>query len=214
MIGDIKKIWSLSEAVNKRIKYLSDNRNKPIRMSFTRTIPEPSEGLSVMWPYLSGLVGTNIQFRRLSYSGKFSITATLQQNVELPNLGQFSGKAFAAAAGFNNPAAIVWEAIPYSFVVDWFFHLDSLIAALAIQPFEGKWEVSRVGHSVSDQSVYGVYQDFDWGSVQADWPFMGTVSVQRYARERGFPMTFPWLTGGTLDPKQQVLALALLDQRR
>lgn len=43
--------------------------------------------------------------------------ATCTAELEIPNT------AFAAASawGLDNPAALVWEAIPYSFVIDWFY---------------------------------------------------------------------------------------------
>lgn len=208
-IGDIQKIWAMSEAITKRIKFLRDNRNKPVKLHFSRNIPAMGDSWEIDLPYIGSVEGPTYRVKRASYLGTFRITGELLQDLDIPDTRIGTAKAFAAAAGFNNPAAIVWEAIPYSFVVDWFFHVSSLIDTLSIQPFGGEWKVSKVGYSVSDEFRYLVYLN-----ANSTLRYVGTLSVERFVRKPGFPMSSLLLTDGSLSPTQQVLALALLEQRR
>lgn len=60
--------------------------------------------------------------------------------------------SFARAMGLTNPAAIAWEIVPYSFVVDWFVPVGSYLSAWGVIPAlkgrfltisQGSWKGSR-----------------------------------------------------------------------
>lgn len=213
MIGDIKTILNLGDAIAKRIQFLRSNANKVIPLSFVRTITPRSPGLEIRVPFVGTLTGLTYVFKEFSYQGVFRIFGKLVQNLDIPDTKLTTIKAFAAAAGFNNPAAIVWEAIPYSFVIDWFFHVSSLIDTLNIQPFGGEFNVSKVGWSLKDSIIWGVYlEQGPEGGFHRD--FLGQVTIRRFHREPGFPVGSLFLTDGSLSPTQQLLAGALLEQRR
>lgn len=125
MITDLKAIINLADSVDKRIKYLKSTAGQTVSLSFKRDIPDPGPYL-LTWPY-NGSNARYFDYKRLSSQGTFQVTGKLRQDLsDLDGLASHL-KALAAATGFNNPLAIVWEAIPYSFVVDWLFHLDSII---------------------------------------------------------------------------------------
>jgi hypothetical protein len=212
-ISDVKNIWALADSVQKRIEFLKQTVGEPRKVSFVRDIPPQGDTWQITLPFGGSFEGPSYIVKRLSYQGKFHIGAQFIQNLDIPDTSLATAKAFAAAAGFNNPAAIVWEAIPYSFVVDWFFHVDSMVGTLNIQPFEGRWEVSNVGYSIKDEFQYYVYLDTGSNDGHRQIP-VGTISVKRFVRKPGFPMSSLLLTDGSLSTTQQVLALALLEQRR
>ena len=73
-------------------------------------------------------------------------------------LTQLKSSAFANGRdlGLSNLAGAAWEAIPYSFVVDWFVNIGGLIAAMSPNPF-----VDMLGSWVTDHrkvTVIGVVQ--------------------------------------------------------
>jgi len=212
-ISDLKALFAMTEMVTKRLKHLRDSYGKQVDLVFQRTIPPLASNPDISVPFLGSFEGPSYVVRRLSYQGKFRIFGKLVQKLDIPDTSFATAKAFAAAAGFNNPAAIVWEAIPYSFVIDWFFHVSSLIDTLNIQPFGGEWDVSRVGYSIKDEFLYAVYLDLG-SNAGHQQVYCGTIFVKRFVRKQGFPMSSLLLTDGSLSPTQQVLALALLEQRR
>lgn len=214
-VSDVKRILTLSDAVSKRLKHLRDTMGKPVDLRFERELDfNPVPAPIIIEPPASARyfdLPYGWEFRRAGYRGRFNASAKLLQNLEGLDLPMSNLKAFAAASGFNNPAAIVWEAIPYSFVVDWLFHLDQQIGKLAIQPFGGEWTLSNVGYSITEEWHYLVYQRFfpAYNPLQ----FVGSAKIRRYQRFPGLPVSSLFLTDGSLTPKQLVLSLALLNQR-
>lgn len=212
MIGDIKKILDLASTVDKRLKYLKETAGKTVTLKFERDMNLSQDPYSLVRSRDGS--PRNFKYKRVSQKGTFLLTGKLKQNLEdLDGIGAHL-KAFAAATGFNNPAAIVWEAIPYSFVVDWLFHLQGIIGTMAIQPFGGEWTISDVGYSVKQSATYLVYQSFLWPASSNVDVLLGTLDIKSYARKPGFPVVSLFITDGSLTPKQLALSLALLDQRR
>lgn len=213
-VGDVKKMMALTTAIDKRLKHLVETAGKEVRLSFSRALDGSHvPDLIGKQAHPSSQPGATLNFRKMAYSGKFQVTGKLFQKLEILSDPLGGMKAFAAATGFNNPAAIVWEAIPYSFVADWFFSIDKQIDRLAIQPFGGEYRVTDVGWSIKEQVKFSVSQAFylSHGNTET---VLGYLDVQRYQRYPGLPMSSALLTDGTLNPKQLVLGLALLEQRR
>lgn len=215
-ISDIKAILALSESVQKRIKHLLSVNGKATRLSFNKDVPitEPV----TYYVAMAGLGSRDVQtdqdlvFRRLSGRVQFHVGAKLFQDLQGLSDSMATLKALSASGGFNSPARAVWNAIPYSFVVDWFFHVGKLLDSLTIQPFGGEYRVSDVGYSLKSEANYYVSQVHE-RSAAYTYP-LGTVFVKSYIRRPGYPMTSLFLTNGSLTPMQQVLALAMLNQRR
>jgi hypothetical protein len=211
-IGDVGKMLTLMEMVTKRLKHLRDTIGKEVTLSFSRKVEEPIGPTVLSIPAPDWGSGANFEFRRLNYSGKFTATSKLIQNLD--NLSDQSSalKGYAAALGLNNPIAIVWEAIPYSFVIDWFFKVGKLLDSLAIQPFGGEWSLRNTTSSFKDEYLYLVSQDFfPSRNVKTQ---LGQARIRRYSRSVGLPVSSVFATDLTLTPKQQALSLALLNQLR
>ena len=212
MIRDIKKIIDVAASVEKRLQYLKSTVGKEVSLRFTRSMDLSTDPFTLVLSRDGS--PRNFKYKRIGQEGTFRVTGKLRQN--LSGLDDYFAhwKALAAATGFNNPAAIVWEAIPYSFVVDWFVHLDKLVGSMAIQPFGGEWTLSRVGWSVKQTATWHVYQSFVWGGSSNVDTFLGTISLKSYTREPGLPLVSVFATDASLTPKQLVLSLALLNERR
>jgi len=217
-VGDVSKMLTLMATVAKRLEYLRETFGKEVGLYFSRKVDEPTGSPNFdihqgadLDPFTAG--GCNWKFRRVGYKGTFSASTKLIQKLE--GLSDMSSniKAYAAALGLNNPAAIVWEAIPYSFVVDWFFKVGKLLNSLAIQPFGGEWSLRDTVNSFKDEYVYLVDQDF-YPNIASTKVFAGQVSIRRFSRNIGLPVSSVFATDLTLTPKQQALSLALLDQLR
>lgn len=89
----------------------------------------------------------------------FTIKAQ-RQNVAKVHLTYVLENPFAhtlAQSGLLNPAALAWELLPYSFVIDWFAPvgdwLNTLDASVGYSFLGGTWSVFRI----LDESVAGVY---------------------------------------------------------
>ena len=218
-IGDLKVFLSVAETVSKRLEYLKKTLGKTVDLHHDYDLVAREGFVKTMNFRGNNPDGMNVEFRQVGYKGKIHFAAKLLQNLE--GLGSVLAmpKALASALGLNNPAAIIWEAIPYSFVLDWLFNLSGQLNRLAIQPFGGEWRLTDVGHSIKQEWYYVVYVDFSSIDLPANrnLPYnLGTMKATRYTRSLGLPVKSIFVTDGfnAFTPKQQMLSVALLEQLR
>jgi hypothetical protein len=117
-------------------------------------------------------------------------------------------RACAAALGLGNPLKAVWQALPYSFVVDWFLGLSRHLDTLDINPFKGDWQVSDFSSSAIANVVWSVYQD----SAPHGMQYLGRVRAKRYERISHLPVPASVFTLTGLSPQQLLLSTAMLAQ--
>jgi hypothetical protein len=226
-LSDLRKLGSLTKSVHRRLKFLKDTSGKPTRIHsrakgfYTPTTWSTPWGTAIYQSPLEfpntvqGAFFTEQQklFGKLSeYAVDFTASAVLLQKLEGldSRLGELA--AFSSALGLNNPAAIVWEAIPYSFVVDWFTNIGSWANQLEVQPFTGTWNVSNVTCSVNYRAWVDFYAHpwFEYGNPLTN---CGRVQVERYQRYVGLPVKVSSISLTDLDLRRQTLLESLLFQR-
>jgi len=215
LISDVKAVVGMMDAVDKRIEHLLEVNGRSSNLSFKRVIDTSTDitdfSRNLLNPYSSGTWA--IRFVRKSAKATFFVTGDLYQDLDDLKDSSARLKALLAAGGFNRPATVIWNAIPYSFVVDWFFSVGKLLDTMAVQPFGGTYDISNVGWSLKREAFWFAYLDIGDSTPYTE-RFLGTVTVKGYERHLGYPMTSLFLTDGSLSPKQQVLSLAMLEQRR
>lgn len=216
-VADIKAIINMSDSVAKRIQHLLKQQGKTSRLSFNRTtvFDTPYTMIKSLYiPNNSTPSGNDVYFRRLNAKSEFHCGASLFQDLKDLEDSMATMKALAASGGFSHPARVIWNAIPYSFVVDWFFHVGKLLDSLIVQPFGGTYKVSDVGYSIKTEAVYYATQVFTESGYSSSIEDLGTVKARSYIRRPGFPATSLFLTNGELTPMQLALSAAMLNQRR
>jgi hypothetical protein len=219
MVSDIKAIVNMSEAVDKRIKHLISVNGRSTRLSFSRE--QVYEEPVTFWKNFMNPLDTvysgdanGVVFSRQSAKVTFKCGGSLFQDLTDLEDSASKLKALVASSGFNKPARVVWNAIPYSFVVDWFFSLGKLLDTLSVQPFGGEYRVDRVGYSTIEESTWiATVKHQSTGTIVGN-PTLGTVHAKRYTRKSGFPAYSLFLTDGLLSPTQLLLGLAMLNQHR
>jgi len=116
--------------------------------------------------------------------------------------------------GITNPARILWEAIPYSFVIDWLINVDQVVRLLDGFGASLKKSVTRsTSHVRVTVNIEARARLFSWitsPTILIDDEFGGSMSRCFYERRLGIP------DGGLalLDPstRELILALYLADQ--
>lgn len=143
------------------------------------------------------------------YAAHFSSSWYLLQELDGLDDAWATLRGLIAGLGINNPAKIVWNAIPFSFVADWAFPFGSLLDRLAVQPFAGRWEIYDMVNSVKESwhlKQRRVYQQNYSGIKKAT----NRVLVERYSRRLGANIALEDIDLTDLDQKQQLLLGSLL----
>jgi hypothetical protein len=203
-VSDVTKLRNLAKTVADRLAYLRRTYGRETRVSFTGTFDVPVRDF---------VTEGTIYYTLPGYSGEFRCGGYLFHR--LNSLYGLEGtlRGFAGALGLNNPVGVLWEATPYSFVADWFTRTRGIVNKMAVQPFEGEWEIRRLTYSARWQAVWHVHQDVGSPYTPQAWPLEDGVA-KFYARRLGFPASSSILTETWLEPRQQMLAAALLASLR
>lgn len=200
LIGDLRKLGRLSSTVQKRLRYLKDTRGRTTRLGYSSSFTfEGSSSHSAGGLYTATLVKSSCIFHAGGYL--FHLLERLE-GLE----GQL--RAFSAALGLNSPSRVAWERIPFSFVVDWFARTKAVTDSFTLNPFPGTWSVKNLSHSFTQQAEWVVRAP---GASLTPWKTMdwGTISVRRYNRDQGLPVSSSRLTEG-LSTGELALAAALI----
>jgi hypothetical protein len=132
---------------------------------------------------------------------------------KLPWLNDVQGtlRAAAGALGLNNPLQVVWQAMPFSFVVDWFLNIGGALSQLDFQDRTVEWDIWNVHWSAKHTFDVEVRQRFNDsnGNVLID-QMVGRWRCSRYERFRGYPAPESMFDLDSLSPKQASLLAALI----
>lgn len=210
-LSDLKKLINIRDTVLDRLAWLQQSRGRSVRLGYSSKF-EPSK--YVYHPNINRSDG-NVVRAELEYSScLLRAGGFLTHHLEGLDDTFSELKAISAALGLNNPAAVVWEAIPYSFVLDWFGRFQELIAKLALQPFAGDFNVHDITWSIKFDARYVIKQYFKSSAGNPAQPLtLGTIELKRYERNTGIPVPSSLITTTSLNSTQQLLALALIRQR-
>lgn len=217
LIGDIKTMLGALDRLEARLRYLKSRYKKFTTTGFSRDIP-----YSPLWA-----VGTSrengpsngnglvLKYTLSSYSARFSAGGRLYHTMEA--LDEFSGgvQALLYTFGFGNPTKIVWNMIPYSFVLGWFSNVEALIDRWAnLQSLNTDWRVDRLTHSVKVRSAVHVDQLNKSGSGNLLWSQpRGSYQCEVYQRNLGLSVSDSILTLSSPSTKQSALLAALVAGR-
>lgn len=212
-VDDFKKLLKVFENTVKRLNHLN-NVNRTWTKVRTTTVYAP--------PTASGPPSAPEEWYPYHTSGAFSggpvtiqwdVVKLRQQSAVYYDLDLSGADAFlqgvVAALGFNNPAQIVWEAIPFSFVIDWFVDVQEWLEANVDvhQPFSGSIQAGGSTTSYERKTSYLGWVPIDNRGNLDTWH---STLVRQKHRRPGLPSETFDVSG--LTTHQQQLAASLLAQ--
>lgn len=200
LIGDLQKLGSVLETTRKRLAWLRSTYGKPVRLGFSSDFV-----VSTLNPIPVGSTTLTIE----KVEGRFTAGATLRH--QLQRLDGLEGelRGLSAALGLNSPGKILWERIPFSFIVDWVSRVGRLADRGTIQPFSGGWDISNVTHSYKQRVEYKWTGSTTTGLAPRG-DDLGTLVIETYTRDRGLPLSSALFYGRELTPQQLALSAALV----
>lgn len=210
LIQDVKRMLTLIADVNARLDHLVRINRRPVTHRFRDSVevesyvsPEPSGNFGLSFSELAPMTYTRVAWCRAEVS--INVKSTL--DIYIPNGGLDVFRAACTALGLLNPAAIVWEAIPFSFILDWFVRIGDWIEdnMTVVQPFNGTVRIHSSNHTIRTETQY---EHWAPTSQNGDWEPFAMSHSHGYYRSGGMPGE-SMVTDG-LTPHQQALGASLL----
>lgn len=170
--------------------------------------PLPDDGLAVHHPMRTWFEGSE---------GTAKHYATAFINNQLKDLDNVSRQvdAMAGCAGLTNPVQILWNAIPWTWMCDWFIDCDSILTAFEKQPFEGTLKLEAAYVSSKYRVSGPAYTECQAGEP-ADGP-PNEVMLRGYDRTEELSIDdsslSPRLVQSSLTGNQLAITLALIESR-
>jgi hypothetical protein len=233
-VQDLLKMTQVFSRVAKRIDFLRKTRGKPVRQAFfnpnlwdenphvgetihshVNTGPYKADWETTGFPYenyMGNLGGSRIggtDLMVVDFRATFSASWSLLQELEGLDDAWAQLRGLIAGLGLNNPAKIVWNAIPFSFVLDWMAPFGKTLDGLAVQPFYGRWDIYDVVNSVKE--TWKVRQGrYYYGDLEGIQPFYNDIIVERYNRRLGLDLSLEDVDFTDLSKQQQSLFASLI----
>lgn len=214
LMRDIRSMLRLMADVRLRLEHLKKINHRTVTISHNRKFvlvdtdskpPPPNAG-----PSFPAHPNGNPWVRYHEVVARINIRASYDLN-----LGGADDllQAACSALGLMNPAKIVWNAIPFSFVVDWFVNIGNFLDLAEVQPFTGTIKI--LGSDTSFKTKMFVdyynpareYQDI-LGFTHVDEEPYCTTLYRGFFRRSGTPDGS--IVSDGLTPLQQALAIALI----
>lgn len=135
--------------------------------------------------------------------------ATMRYVYSVPKLDSEYAETLALmdALGVKLTPSVIWNGIPFSFVVDWFLSVGSFLESREADYLESKVTILDFCHSVTEEAVDHLYSDMNGSHI-----FHGSVTRRLYNRHRAIPNSddFGVVLSHRYGSRQVLLSAALL----
>jgi hypothetical protein len=183
LVDDLTKLSNIALTTMKRLERVQALNGRTTRVHFQRVFPNLVPALPPSCQSGRGLVTTLVAAETV-----FRATCNLQVDLEDVDGPIGFMRALVGTLGLNNPAGIVWNALPFSFILDWLFRFGDFLNLHKVQPFVGEWNVKDLTWSMKYQSQWDVTRTagFQPGGIQSD-RYEAAIFANRYERGVGLP---------------------------
>jgi len=217
LVRDIKAMLTLVKDVRNRLAYLRKVNGQTVTVNYHgRSQGEVPNGIEKFTTALSHAEGYNPSDTFLSDALafplwddiQFRLHARVNYDLDLKGADVFLD-AMCAALGLNNLSQIVWHAIPFSFVVDWFVNCSDWLEQNVDtdQPFDGEIRILGSDHSIVRRTMW---EHCALTDNRGGYEVFARTLVRAYHRRAGIFMGLIDTEG--LTGLQLSLALALVSQ--
>jgi len=225
LVSDISGIYAALDSYERKLNALITRSAKKQRRHYTRTLTEMPHEVSksanyglgapqLVYPSVSGL---NYMSRQaIQASSKFHMMIEYNFRYSQYQLEHARVLALLDAFGVNLNPSIIWNALPWSFVIDWVIGVNRWLEQFTVQNMEPQINIHRMSWSIARSRTIAVQCEignnpFGYGS---DGPrSQGTTYEVAYKRQVGMPSSSSIISSG-LTPREFSLGAALVLSRR
>ena len=212
-IQDIGHLTSIVQETEDKLQALKDTWGKEEHLVRRKVFDSvsPSQFDHVLYEPRSGYA---FRYRTVKYKNTLTVgTYRFHQLEGLDHYLAFT-RAALVALGFGSPLKAIWDAIPFTFILEWFTNIGQTLSDANLRHlFSGVWELR---HPCTSQKVKATVKCTQEHIARIDIPCMptqvidaGEIAVKRYERNFGFPLKQTRSRVLELSPKQLLLLAAL-----
>jgi hypothetical protein len=222
MISDLKALAGTVASLKKRIAFLKKSYGKVTPIRFRREVEfEIDVGTVPDSYYQDSFLGFDITHLVVPQhvvlrSHQAILYSTIKIRHYIEGLDSLLGQldALAAALGMNNLINTAWNAIPFSFVFEWFVNIQAVLDSFAVPPFKGKIDVIESSFSVKQRFIYQAYtenaNDINPSLLYIFPESAGYITGSSYVRRRGLPLdSMIFQEDGLTDHQKLLLGLLI-----
>jgi hypothetical protein len=219
-LNDLAKGQASLKRIDAQLKKLVHDADRPIHRRYIRGITENmGHGTKDVYnimnsdnPYYCG--GTHYQ--RLTNVGLSLFCATMDYSYKLPSMTSQELRTLALADYFGlqlNPA-IIWNAIPWSFVVDWTIGVGQWLDQFSINNIRPVVFIRRFCASVHVERQIRTYLTPNWNSIHEGGSALCSEVIERaYKRVAHYPDLYSSIVSSGISPSEFILASSLAATR-
>lgn len=233
-LSDYCAIFRALQETKKQVYLFLDNQGKPLRRHYSKSIDVTEFGVESGMLGMFGIGGSGYRsgLREIAVPTPPKYCATLSYSYRIPNILRETALArgMLDAFGVNLNPAILWNAVPWSFAVDWIFKVGDLLDACKTRALEPVVIVHSFVHSVKmslrEKIYYDLYREFrpnQWpppvydarvedGESKNSWAKERTLTY--YVRKVATPNLYMSVQSSGISKYEGLLASALLVTRK
>lgn len=208
LVSDIMALFESLSGLQEKVAWLRKNQGKPVKVRFSKDLSKsyaPSGGVI----YDDSIEQDVLYIRH--YSCKYRAHALIVYDTQKLNDAELALRVLCRQVGLDAGLGMLWETIPYSFLVDWVFRVGEWLdqfdshVTLPYTFLDVGWSVSIV----EDRCLTYYYKYPHKESFMTAYGARRT----RYYREPGIPASLSSVQTGLPGAEQLVLAMSLAVQR-
>lgn len=207
LISDVKSSIESLRGLANHLKWLRAHEGKPVRVRYRKDISANNTPSTTFMPDATGTG----QIRSMQYRAVYTATAVIVYDVSGLTDLEIKTRTLLRSFGFDDPLGVVWELIPYSFIIDWFFKVGKFLESfspkitLPYKIIDSGWSIKIVDSRIQECYRYRPYKTGNPNTY-------GQTTKTYFRREPGLPISFSILESSP-GLHQLALSLALAVQR-
>lgn len=218
----LKTLYSDIQALHKAMSAVADEcirfktmSQKPLVAHYSTSLPDVDSSWSTV-PTVDASRGTWLSPKTHStyeyVVNSVKYTATMRYKYDLPKGGNrlLALGSLLDILGVNYNPRIVWDAIPYSFVVDWFLKVGEFLDQFKTRMVEPDVRILSFGHSIKYNVRILVDKTWSGGCIPGGTHRVCTYSADVYHRFPTVPAFYRAAQLGAFNIKKPVMGLSLL----
>jgi len=206
-IGDLQRLWETLSRTEERLRAYKALQGQVLTSHFKKTIWDPSYGETRIdsEPFKA-------YYTKAWIDCKFFATMRYSYSVPLIDGLYAQVRAWLDALGLKANLSVVWEAIPFSFVVDWFFNVSDVLRHIETDYLDSIVKVLDYCCTVKHQIRYEFWRGGDYSIYSVPTVLAASGQYTHYHRKRCLPGTdnFGLRFESKYGFKQVLLSAALL----